>query len=131
MSSEHSKAQRFIIRESDVEPYSPANHSGTVNRRLISHDTVGAKYVEVILGVIGKGHGASLHAHPDVEQGCYVVEGRGLVEVAGVRAEVSPGDCCFFPVGTNHAVTAVGHVPLKLLVIYSPPYGEDPTKVTR
>ena len=27
---------RYLIREQDVQGYSPANHHGTVNRRLVS-----------------------------------------------------------------------------------------------
>ena len=33
---------RYLIREQDVQGYSPANHHGTVNRRLVMriHDQV-------------------------------------------------------------------------------------------
>ena len=36
---------RYFIREADVPGYSPANHTGTLNRRLISPDTVGSKQI--------------------------------------------------------------------------------------
>ena len=42
--------KRFFVRGTEVPAYSPANHTGTVNRRLIGPDTVGAKGVEVVLG---------------------------------------------------------------------------------
>ena len=50
---------RYFIKEADVTPYSPANHGDTVNRRLIGPETVGAKHLEVLLGVVG-GTGAWL-----------------------------------------------------------------------
>ena len=58
----------WLVREADVPGYHPANHTGTLNRRLIGPDTVGSRHVEVLLGVIEKGQGALPHAHPGIEQ---------------------------------------------------------------
>lgn len=121
----------YVIRPEDVTPYSPANHHGTTNYRLISEQTVGAKHLEVLLGVIEKDAGALPHAHPDIEQVCYLLEGTATVEVDNVKQDMVPGDCCFFPANIPHKFTATSDVPVKLLVIYSPPYGEDPAKVIR
>ena len=121
----------FLVRPADVRAYSPANHSGTTNRRLIGPETVGAKNVEVLLGVIEKGAGAAPHAHPDLEQVCYLLEGSATVELDGERCEMQPGDACYFPAGRKHKFTATSEQPVKVLVIYSPPYGESPDKVIR
>ncbi|PWC39520.1 cupin domain-containing protein [Azospirillum sp. TSO35-2] len=121
----------YFIRPEDVTAYHPANHSGTVNRCLISSETVGAHNVEVLLGVINPQQGASPHAHPGIEQVCYLLEGRAVAEVGGQSRELGPGDCCYFPPDIPHSFTAIGDKPVKLLVIYSPPYGEDPSKVVR
>ena len=48
----------YLVRQSDVKPYSPANHSGTKNFRLIGPETVGARQVEMILGEIERGRGS-------------------------------------------------------------------------
>ena len=121
----------YVVRPGDVAPYHPANHTGTVNRRLIGRDNVGAKNVEVVLGMIEKGKGALPHAHPGIEQVCYVLEGRARAEIGGETCELESGDCCFFPPDTQHVFTVVSDEPVKVLVIYSPPYGEDPDKVIR
>ena len=121
----------YFVSAAEVPAYPPANHSGTVNRRLICAETVGAKNVEVLLGVIQPNEGAAPHAHPGIEQVCYLLEGRALAEVGGERRELGPGDCCFFPAEVPHQFTAIGDRPVRLLVIYSPPYGEDPAKVIR
>ncbi|MFW8566379.1 cupin domain-containing protein [Orrella sp. 11846] len=120
-----------FIRMEDVTPYSPANHEGTKNYRIISPETVGAQHLEVLIGVIEKNQGALPHAHPDMEQVCYLLEGTAVAEVCGERREMVPGDCCFFPAGEPHVFTATSDEPVKLMVIYSPPYGEDPAKVIR
>jgi quercetin dioxygenase-like cupin family protein len=122
---------RCFVRPSEVAGYSPANHHGTTNRRLISPETVGSRHIELVLGVIEKGQGALPHAHPGMEQVCYLLEGRAIAEVGGERHEMMPGDVVFFPPDTSHVFTAISDEPVRLLVIYSPPYGEDPKKVVR
>ena len=122
---------RYFVRPGDVPAYHPANHTGTINRRLIGRNNVGAQGVEVVLGVIEQGQGASPHSHPGIEQVCYVLEGRARAEVGGEVCELGPGECCFFPADMAHTFTTVGAAPVKLLVIYAPPYGENPLKAVR
>jgi len=92
---------------------------------------VGAKGIEVVLGVIQKGKGALPHAHPGIEQVCYLLEGTARAEVEGERCELGPGDACYFPADKMHVFTVTSERPAKVLVIYSPPYGESPDKVIR
>jgi quercetin dioxygenase-like cupin family protein len=123
--------KRFFVRGAELPAYSPANHTGTVNRRVIGPEIVGAKSIEVVLGVIEKGKGALPHAHPGIEQVCYMLEGTALAEVEGERCELGPGDACYFPADKVHVFTVTSERPAKVLVIYSPPYGEAPDKVVR
>jgi quercetin dioxygenase-like cupin family protein len=122
---------RYFVRQQEVPAYHPANHTGTVNRRLIGAENVGAKHIEVVLGVVEKGKGALPHAHPGIEQVCYLLEGRARAEVGGEACELGPGDCCFFPAGAAHVFTVVSDEPAKVLVIYSPPYEENPARAVR
>ncbi len=122
---------RFFVRQDDVPPYHPANHVGTVNRRLNGPENVGARSIEVVLGVIEKGKGALPHAHPGIEQVCYMLAGRARAEVGGETCELGPGDCCFFPADLPHVFTVVSDEPVRVLVIYSPPYEERPERVVR
>ena len=123
---------RYLVRESDVQAYHPANHTGTANRRLISAETVGAKHVEMLLGTIERGGGALPHAHPGIEQVCYLLEGTAHVKVGDHDAfDMAAGDTCFFPADTMHVFQVTSDKPARVLVIYSPPYGEDPAKVIR
>jgi quercetin dioxygenase-like cupin family protein len=122
---------RYFVKAADVPPYHPANHTGTVNRRLIGAENVGASKLEVVLGVVEKGKGALPHAHPGIEQVCYMLQGRARAEVGGEACELEPGDCCFFPADMRHVFTVVSDEPVRVLVIYSPPYEENPARVTR
>ena len=122
---------RYFVHPADVNPYSPANHTGTSNRRLIGPENVGARNIELVLGVIAKGHGALPHRHPGIEQVCYLLEGRARAEVGGEVCELEPGDCCYFPPDVAHVFTVTSDQPAKVLVVYSPPYGENPDNVRR
>ena len=41
-------SSKYHVRQSDVKPYSPANHVGTQNYRMIGAETVGAKQIEFL-----------------------------------------------------------------------------------
>ena len=121
---------KYCVRQSDVKPYSPANHTGTKNFRMIGPETVGAKQVEVLIGEVERGKGALPHAHPGIEQVCYLLEGEAHVEVGDEKFDMKPGEACFFPAATQHLFVATT-AKVKVMVIYAPPYGEDPSKVIR
>jgi quercetin dioxygenase-like cupin family protein len=129
--AQQKSAPDYFVNQQSVAPYHPANHTGTTNYRLIGPETVGAKHIEVVLGVVEKGKGALPHSHPGIEQVCYMLEGRARAEVGGQVRELGPGDCCFFPADLRHTFTVVSDPPVKVLVIYSPPYGESPDKAIR
>jgi quercetin dioxygenase-like cupin family protein len=116
---------RYVVRADDARPYAPLNHAGTVNRRLIGRENVGARQLEVVLGVVARGGGALRHSHPGIEQACYVLEGRARVEIGDdVVDELGPGDAVFFPAGLPHVFTTISEEPVRVLVIYAPPYAE-------
>ena len=125
---------RYHVRQGDVTPYSPANHTGTRNFRMIGPETVGARQVEVLIGEVERGKGALPHAHPGIEQVCYLLEGEAHVEVGegGAREtfEMKPGEACFFPAEAKHLFVATTPK-VKVLVIYAPPYGENPKNVIK
>ncbi len=91
---------KYRVRQSEVTPYAPANHTGTKNFRLIGPETVGAKQVEVNDGKSSE------------------------------KFEMKPGEACFFPAGSMYLFVATSER-VKVMVIYAPPYGENPDKVIR
>ena len=100
-------------------------------KRQIGPETVGAQQMEVLLGTLSKGGGALPHAHPGIEQSCYLLEGTAHVTVGEQAFDMMPGDMCFFPADVFHTFSVTSDTPVKLLVIYSPPYGENPKNVIR
>jgi quercetin dioxygenase-like cupin family protein len=121
---------KYVIRPEDVTPYSPANHSGTKNYRLVAPGVNGSQFMEIIYGDIERHAGSVAHAHPGMEQATYVIEGEATAEVDGVIYNVKQGDVLFFPAEVFHDLKVISER-IKLLVIYSPPYGENPDKVIK
>jgi quercetin dioxygenase-like cupin family protein len=79
---------------------------------------------------VEKGKGALPHAHPGIEQVCYLLEGAAHVEVDGDKFEMKAGEACFFPAEKFHLFVATSPR-AKVMVIYSPPYLEDPKNVRK
>lgn len=115
--------KHYFPSEQSAKAYAPRGHSGTTNYRLVSTET-GGRYLEVLIGKINPGEGASPHFHPGVDQFCWVLEGCARVEVAGITREIGPGKSCFFPAEEPHTFVAIGEHPVRVLIAYGPPYNE-------
>lgn len=113
---------QYLIDPEKLPTYSPPKHQGTVNRRLIGRENVGAQNVEVVLGFTQPGGMAEMHSHKDLEQVVYILEGQGEVRVGDeFRGEFKAGQVLFFPPGVPHYLAPTGGGPIKCLVIYAPP----------
>jgi quercetin dioxygenase-like cupin family protein len=120
----------YVIRPSEMPSYSPANHTGTKNTRLVGPKANGAKHLEIAMGEIERNEGSPAHAHPDIEQAAYILEGEAMAEIDGVEHHVRAGDLLYFPARVFHSIQVLSER-LKLLVIYSPPYDENPAQVIK
>jgi len=119
------------MRSDEADAYSPANHTGTLNRRLVGPGALGSQSMEILRGTLQPGRGAEPHAHPGIEQAVYMISGQAVAEVGGERFELGAGDCCHFPAASTHSFVAVGNEPAEIVVVYAPPYGERPENVVR
>ncbi len=120
------KAVPMVVRAADLAAYTPANHTGTSNVRVIGPETVGATALEVLLGTIVRSHGAKPHAHPHLEQCAYMIEGMGESEAQGRFEAMGAGTWTYVPAGVFHSFRVTSDQPGRLLVVYAPPYGENP-----
>lgn len=118
----------IVINVAKVAAYSPANHTGTSNVRVIGPETVGATALEVLVGTIAKSHGAKPHAHPFMEQCAYMLEGTGESQAQGRIDAMPPGSWGYVPAGVFHSFRITSDEPGRVLVVYTPPYGENPVQ---
>jgi len=125
-----SQRSKYVIRPDEIEAYSPANHTGTRNKRLIGPRVNGARHLEIVLGEIDRNEGAVAHMHPDLEQAVYVLEGEAVVRIDDVPTEIRAGDLVYFPAKVFHDIKVTSPV-IRMLVIYGPPYDEQPHQVVK
>ena len=92
-------SNRYFVRAQDIPTYYPANHTGTVNKHFNDPKLMGAKNIEIVCGTLQPGHGGWPHAHPGIEQVCYVLERAGI---DGPRQQPGPSDRCYFPAEMQH-----------------------------
>src|SRR2546428_9802117 len=117
----------YVVSQDAVTPYSPLNHEATVNRRLVGRDNVGARQLEVVLGVVARGGGALKHSHPGIEQACYVLEGRARgVGGGGFLHGGGPGGTVFFSAGGGHRLAPHPAVAAEGVLLYPPPPTREP-----
>ena len=125
ISSSRTQNDPFVVRFDQVPSYSPAHHTGTINRRLICPATVDSESIEVLHGTLtlsGPGQArATPHLHPDIDQVCYLLSGRAIARILipeeedgkmkgnGVWREqiMEKGDACFFKKGVVHEFVAL------------------------
>jgi len=102
--------------------YSPPDHQGTVNVRLIDKSFCGS--FEMNLGIVQPGGEAEPHLHDTEHQVFYVLEGACEVTLGDSSpVHCGPGTVVRIPPKLLHRVVAVGDTALKGIVIYSPPLG--------
>jgi hypothetical protein len=82
---------------------------------LVGPKVNGAKYMEIALGDIERNEGSPAHAHPDLEQAVYILEGEAIAGIDGVdhhvktgRHDVLSGAGVSFDQGTDGADQAAG-----------------------
>ena len=65
--------------------------------------------------------------HPDLEQTAYVLEGQAIGEIGCKKYHVRAGDLLYFPARVFDSIKMLS----ERIVIYSPPYGENPAKLIK
>ena len=109
------------IEHVDALPvYAPPAHSGTRNRRLT--DRGFCPGFELVLGEVAPGGEAERHRHDAEHQALYVIEGSCLVTLGDHEpVRCTPGTVVRIAPGLDHHVRNDAEVPLKVLIVYSPP----------
>jgi mannose-6-phosphate isomerase-like protein (cupin superfamily) len=115
----------FIRQGAEVFWENPPGHSaGSFSKMLVRPENADTEYLDFRISSYQPKAHVEPHAHKIQEQIYYVIEGEGLMEIAGQRTIVRPDTVIFIPPGISHAIYNTGLVDLKFLVITSPPDDE-------
>ncbi len=99
----------------------PNHHGGALSKLLVRPETEGARLVDHRISSYAPMAYVAPHAHKVQEQIYHVLDGEGLMEIAGERRIVRRHDVIFLPPGIEHAIHNTGLEPLVFLVITTPP----------
>ena len=102
----------------------PAHYGGAYSKMLVRPETTGARRLDHRISCYQPKAYVAPHAHQVQEQIYHVLDGEGLMEIAGERRVVRRHDVIFIPPGIEHAIYNTGLVDLVFLVITSPPDDE-------
>lgn len=89
---------------------------------LVAESTVGAKHITTSLVEMEPGGVQKLHHH-ETEQCYMILEGQGVMEVDGEKAEVKAGDTIFIPSNNVHGLVNNGQTILRYFSAGSPVFG--------
>ncbi len=106
----------------EVPWYPPPGHfNGALSKRLVSPAHNGSKNLAYVISCYAPGAFVKPHAHKVREQVYHVIEGEGIMEIAGKKQIARKHDVFFFPPGVEHAIYNEGTENLVFIVASSPP----------
>ena len=98
----------------------PNHFGGALSKPLVMPETAGSRHIDYRISMYQPMAHVARHKHPVQEQIYHVLEGEGLMEIAGKNHVVRKHDFIFLPPGVEHAISNSGLVDLVFLVITSP-----------
>jgi mannose-6-phosphate isomerase-like protein (cupin superfamily) len=99
----------------------PGHFGGAFSKLLVRPESCGSRAIDYRVSVYQPRGYVEIHAHRIQEQVYHVLEGEGLMEIAGERTVVRKDDVIFIPPGIKHAIYNTGMTDLRFIVVTSPP----------
>lgn len=113
---------RASIRNIAEEPWQefPAHHGGALSKALVRPETTGSRRIDYRISTYQPMAYVERHAHAVQEQVYHILDGEGLMEIAGERRVVRRHDVIFIPPGTAHSIQNSGLGDLTFIVATTP-----------
>ena len=98
----------------------PNHFGGALSKPLVMPQTAASRHIDYRISMYQPMARVALHKHALQEQIYHVLEGEGLMQIAGKAHVVRKHDVIFLPPGVEHDIENTGLVDLVFLVITSP-----------
>ena len=114
--------RRPFIRNIAEVPWKefPGHFGGALSKPLVMPETAGSRHIDYRISMYQPMARVELHKHKVQEQIYHVLEGEGLMEIAGKKQVVRRHDVIFLPPGVEHSIENTGVADLIFLVVTSP-----------
>jgi uncharacterized cupin superfamily protein len=114
------------VKIARLEEIQPLQLSGRELSWLVTPESIGAKKLSVaIMNCHPRAIVRPMHAHRDIEEVIFILDGEGEAWVDGERAAFRKGDAVLFPANSRHQVRNTGDAPLRTASIFSAPTSPD------
>lgn len=104
---------------------------GSEIRELLAYRNSCIRHQTLAEARLPAGGSTAPHYHLKAEEIYYILEGDGLMCVAGETAAVGPGDAVAIPPGASHQITNTGSSLLRFLCCCAPGYEHEDTILER
>jgi mannose-6-phosphate isomerase-like protein (cupin superfamily) len=114
--------QQSLVRNVAEVPWKqyPNHFGGALSKPLVAPETAGSRHLDYRISMYQPMAYVELHKHKVQEQVYHVLDGEGLMVIAGDRRVVRKHDVIYLPPGVEHSIENTGLVDLVFIVVTSP-----------
>lgn len=116
------RPQAKIMRMEEAFWELPPKHYQAFSKMLVHPTTAATKHFDFRISSYQPRGYAEVHVHEVAENLYYILQGKGIVELDGVKHLVEPHMVIHIPPGVSHGIFNTGIEDLVFLVVASPPY---------
>ena len=98
----------------------PGHFGSALSKPLVRPETAGSRLIDYRISTYQPMGYVALHTHKVQEQVYHILDGEGLMEIAGHRRVVRKHDVIFIPPGVEHGITNSGLGDLTFIVVTTP-----------
>jgi quercetin dioxygenase-like cupin family protein len=122
------RREAFVRNLAEVTWLEFPNHfGGALSKPLVMPDTAGSRHIDYRISMYQPKAYVEKHSHKVQEQVYHVLEGEGLMHIAGKDHVVRKHDFIFLPPGVEHSIANTGLSDLVFLVVTSPVTDDETT----
>jgi mannose-6-phosphate isomerase-like protein (cupin superfamily) len=121
------EARQPLIKNIAETPWRefPNHFGGALSKPLVMPETTKSKHLDYRISMYQPMAHVARHSHKIQEQVYHVLEGEGLMEIAGKTHIVRKHDVIYLPPGVEHMISNTGLTDLVFIVATSP-VSDDP-----
>ena len=114
-------AKAKVVRMEEAFWELPPGHFSAFSKMLVHPTNSDTRYFDFRISSYQPRGYAEVHSHEVAENLYYILRGKGIVELDGVRHLVEPGIVIHIPPGVRHGIFNTGVEDLVFIVVASPP----------
>jgi mannose-6-phosphate isomerase-like protein (cupin superfamily) len=98
----------------------PGHFGGALSKPLVMPETLNSKHLDYRISMYQPMAYVARHSHREQEQIYHILDGEGLMEIAGEPRVVRKHDIVYLPPGVEHMISNTGLTDLVFIVATSP-----------